>query len=106
MAVPAIPPIRLGSEFSLPKLDETVGTTGAGESAGGGFGAMLAKQLDSLSSLQVDASQQSQALATGKADDVSSVAMSVERASLGLELASTVRNKAVEAYQEIFRMQV
>jgi flagellar hook-basal body complex protein FliE len=67
---------------------------------------MLAEQLGNLSSMQVDAAQQSQALATGKADDISQVAMSVERASLGLELASAVRNKAVEAYQEILRMQV
>ena len=67
---------------------------------------MLGGQLEKLSALQDDAAQQSQALATGQAGDVATVAMSVERASLGLQLASQIRNKAVEAYQEILRMQV
>ena len=67
---------------------------------------MLGKAIDSLSSTQADAAAQSQALATGQATDVSSVVMSVERASLALQVAAQVRNKAVEAYQEIFRMQV
>ena len=34
------------------------------------------------------------------------VVMSVEKASLELQLAVQVRNKGVDAYQEIFRMQV
>ena len=32
--------------------------------------------------------------------------IAIERARLSMELASQVRNKAVEAYQEIFRTQV
>lgn len=75
--------------------------------AGGkSFGDLLGDQITKLTDLQNDAAAQSQALATGKADDVGAVAMSVERASLALQVAAQVRNKAVEAYQEIFRMQV
>jgi flagellar hook-basal body complex protein FliE len=105
MAVPSIQPLSIGQEFALPKLEET-GAVSPGTGSDGSFGAMLMEQLGNLDSMQVDAAQQSQALATGKADDISQVAMSVERASLGLELASTVRNKAVDAYNEILRMQV
>ena len=43
---------------------------------------------------------------TGQAKDISAVVMSVEKASLELQLAVQLRNKGVEAYQEIFRMQV
>ncbi len=32
--------------------------------------------------------------------------MEIERASLALQLAAQVRNKTVDAYQELFRMQV
>ena len=71
-----------------------------------GFGEMLAKQLGALDELQHAASAQAQALATGRAEDVAQVVMEVERATLALQLASQFRNRAVEAYQEVFRMQV
>ena len=82
--------------------------TGAVEGAGGsqGFGGMLADQVKSLQGLQEDAAQQSQALATGQAEDVSQVVMSVERAQLAMQLAANLRDKGVESFQEIFRTQV
>ena len=46
---------------------------------------------------------QAQALATGQADDPTAVVMAVERAQLSMQLAGQIRNKAVEAAQEIFR---
>ena len=52
------------------------------------------------------AAAQSQALATGQTQDVTSVVTAVQEASLSMQLASQVRNKAVEAYSEIFRTQV
>jgi flagellar hook-basal body complex protein FliE len=67
---------------------------------------MLANQLGKLDSMQTQASTSAEQLATGKATDISSVAMDVERASLALQLAAQVRTKAVDVYQELFRMQV
>jgi flagellar hook-basal body complex protein FliE len=89
-----------------------IGGLGAGTSAGtgatqaGGFGNALASSLQSLQNSQDQAAQASQALATGQADDATSVVMSVERAQLAMQLASTLRTKAVEAAQEIFHTQV
>ena len=113
MVIPPIRPLGLdptldgvtGSEFKLPALD---GSDLSSPSAveGGSFGETLTNALTKLGDLHTEAAAQSQALVTGKADDVTSVAMAVERASLALQLAAQVRNKAVEAYQEIFRMQV
>jgi len=104
MAIPAIPPIGSGggADFSLPPLDGAA----APSSSGGGFGARLADALGKLEGMQQDATVQSQALATGRATDVTSVVMAVERAQLSLEMASQIRNKAVDAYNEILRMQV
>jgi flagellar hook-basal body complex protein FliE len=112
----SIPPIRplaadqaldgvLGAEFKLPALDGS-DPSSPDSVEGSSFGDMLTNALTQLGDLHTEAGAQSQALATGTAEDVTTVAMAVERASLALQLASTVRNKAVDAYQEIFRMQV
>ncbi len=73
---------------------------------GGNFGGVLGKQLEQLSASQADATQQSAALATGEAKDPSTVVMAVERAQLEMQLATTLRNKGVEAVQELMRTQV
>lgn len=65
--------------------------------------------LDSLDRLntQMQANDQSiQQLALGGTDNLHQVMMTLERTRLAFELALQVRNKALEAYQELMRMQV
>ena len=108
LPITSVSPVSLGPEFTAPKLDEAIPGTGvdAGQQTGKGFMSTLADQIGKLDDIQNGATQQANALATGQAQDVSSVVMEVERASLALQLATQVRNKAVDAYQDIFRMQV
>lgn len=102
-------PIAPLGDFQLPSITSDVpaapAATGGGDKAGG-FGAALMNSIDKLAASQADASNQAQALATGQASDVTSVVMAVEKASLELQLATQIRNKGTEAYQEIFRMAV
>jgi flagellar hook-basal body complex protein FliE len=109
MAVDPVAPIGLGSalgaEFTVPGLEE-LGGASAPDAAGGGFGATLARQLGQLDGMLDQASAQSEALASGAAPDVSTVVMEVERAALALQLAVQVRNRAVEAYQDLWRTQI
>ncbi|HWB23161.1 MAG TPA: flagellar hook-basal body complex protein FliE [Gaiellaceae bacterium] len=101
LPISGINPISLGG---LPKASPSTDPTSGG--SGGGFGKMLADSIGQIDQAQAQANQQTQALATGQASDVSSVVMSVEQASLEVQLASQIDNKAVSAYQDIFRMQV
>lgn len=85
----------------------SVGTLQSGGSTGsGGFGAMLTNAISGLNQTQNTASSDSVALATGQASDVTQVVTDVEKANLEMQLAVQVRNKAVDAYQEIMRMQI
>jgi flagellar hook-basal body complex protein FliE len=101
-----------GLEWQVPGIEGDI-PSGAGGAAGvepgsGGesFGDMLSNQVQNLQGLQNEAATQSQALATGQATDPSQVVMAVERARLGMQLASQIRTKLVEAQQDIFHTQV
>jgi flagellar hook-basal body complex protein FliE len=104
----------MGAEWQIPGISGPDGPTPDGPGAAGGatdapgesFGNMLADQVQQLQGLQTDAAAQSQALAAGEAVDPSQVVMAVERARLGMQLASQIRTKLVDAQQEIFRTQV
>jgi flagellar hook-basal body complex protein FliE len=67
---------------------------------------MLTNAISSLGQTQTQAATASQSLVDGTAADPSSAVMQVERAQLAMQLASQVRNKAVEAYQDVFHTQV
>lgn len=97
-----------GSDWSVGSLGgaEKSGAAGQAAGAGGGFGSMLSNAIGDLQKTQEAASTQATELATGKTQDLSSVVTAVQEASLSMELASQVRNKAVEAYSEIFHVQM
>lgn len=98
-----------GGEWSVGGLDGgTLGgpAGGAGAAKDSGFGGMLTDQIGALENLQTDASNASTALATGQATDPSTVVMAIERARLGMQMASQIRTKAVDAVQDVFHTQV
>jgi flagellar hook-basal body complex protein FliE len=45
-------------------------------------------------------------LVTGEVQDVHEVMIAAQKASLSLQMTVQVRNKVVEAYQEVMRMQL
>jgi flagellar hook-basal body complex protein FliE len=102
-SIQPVDPLGTGSEFQVGAVDPSA--TGA-TSGAGSFGSMLTDQISNLNDLQNTAASQSQALATGQAQDVSQVVADVEKAALAMQLAVQVRNKAVDAYNELFRIQI
>lgn len=74
----------------------------AAPEGGSGFGAML----DSLGQTQANAETALVDLAVGGDMDLHDVVLAVEMESIAFELAVQIRNRLIDAYQEIFRMTV
>ncbi|MFN7541605.1 MAG: flagellar hook-basal body complex protein FliE, partial [Acidobacteriota bacterium] len=55
---------------------------------------------------KADADKQLNAWMNGEAVDLHQVATSIQKAELSFELAIEVRNKMMQAYQEVMRMQI
>jgi flagellar hook-basal body complex protein FliE len=78
----------------------------AREAAGADFGAWLARSLDGVQGQLAQADRSLQSLATGEAQNLHQVMISLEEARMGMQLLVQVRNRLLESYQEILRMQV
>ncbi|MBV1787726.1 flagellar hook-basal body complex protein FliE [Marinobacterium sp. D7] len=72
----------------------------------GSFVGWLSHEMSIVNSQINQADIQVQKLATGEEDNLHQVMMSLEKAKLSFELGLQVRNKLLEGYQEIMRMQV
>jgi len=70
------------------------------------FGTLLKEAIDSVNQSQVAADQATQKLVNGEDIDLHEVMITSQKASITLQTAVEVRNKMIEAYQEVMRMQV
>jgi len=76
------------------------------QSGGTSFGKVVEKSLASLNELQLNANDSVNQLASGESVELHDVLIAVEEAAISLQLAMQVRNKLLDAYQEISRIQV
>ena len=70
------------------------------------FGNAITGAIQSVSDAEREADQLAVAVASGQETSVSDLMIATSKATLSVELMAQVRNRAVEAYQEIMRMQV
>ena len=82
----------------------TIGTEATQPAPGADFGTMLKQAIGTLGSLGAQADASSLKLATGQPVDIHEVMLNTEQASLGFQVALQVRNKLIDAYQDIMRV--
>lgn len=70
------------------------------------FADTLKQSIDQINQSQIESDKMTDALATGKNVELHEVMITAQKASVTMTLAVEVRNKAIEAYQEMMRMQV
>jgi len=75
-------------------------------SEGVSFGDYFKQALDNVNQLQLDSAQMGIDFAAGKTDNIHQVMIAGEKADVALQLTMQIRNKVIEAYNEIMRMQI
>jgi len=73
---------------------------------GGDFAAVLREALTTVQSYQQTAEQKVDEFLSGESQDLHTAILATQRAELAFELFLQVRNKVVQAYQEVMRMPV
>ncbi len=83
-----------------------LGESGAPEVKGGGFLETLSRTLEEVNEEQVKADESIKDIVAGKSKNIHETMLQIQKAELSLKTAMQVRNKILEAYKEIMRMQV
>lgn len=102
--------INKSREFGFPKgvegLDQAMpdGVDEAGSSKT--FGDFLVDSISKVNNLQHEANTAVQELASGKTKNVAETLLTVEKAELAFKTMNQVRQKVIDAYREIMRMQL
>lgn len=100
--MPISPVLPVGGATGIAPLAPTAPTRPADETQ---FASAVTGAVDELQQLQSTSNELAVAAVTGDLTDIHSAMIASTRASVTLELVAAVRNKGVEAFTEIMRMQ-
>ena len=105
MTVPVLTVTPAGAAGAYARVQNGAAGTGEGGPAASGFGDMLTRALGSVvdAGHQADA-QSMKAIAGG--GNLTEVVTAVSRAELALQSAVTIRDRVVQAYQDVMRMPI
>ena len=82
------------------------GASGATSGVGSAFGDLLVDGLDRLEAVQDKSDKLAVQAATGDLDDIHDYTLAATEASVTAQLTVAVRNRALEAFNEIMRMPI
>lgn len=106
-------PIGVASTMNLGNIDKLFQTgSGSGQvnetqaNEGANFADFLKNAIGNVNSSISESQEMQQKLVTGQIDDIHSVMIAAEKADLALQYTLAIRNKVMDAYTEIMRMQV
>lgn len=84
----------------------SVGKQQSAEKSSGSFGQLLNQYIQEANGAVQEFETKSLALAKGEAINLHDVTIAAQKASIAVSLTTQIRDRAVEAYQEMMRMQI
>ncbi|AKU94678.1 hypothetical protein AKJ09_01342 [Labilithrix luteola] len=102
MRIEGSPELSIG----IPSIDGGTTSPAEGTPASGGldFGTLLEKTVEDTNQLQKDATAKAEALAKGASDDLHGTMISVKEAEISLKLVGSIRNRLIDAFHELWRI--
>jgi flagellar hook-basal body complex protein FliE len=98
--------INTGKTSSESRADALAPMGAPGATDGKSFADTLKDAVGQVNTLQKDSDSQMQALATGKTTNIPEVMMAAEKADIAVRMMVQVRNKIIDAYQDVMKMGV
>jgi flagellar hook-basal body complex protein FliE len=95
--------LRLNT-IELPSTGDVEGSASPASDSGN-FSNVLGKAIDDVDKLQVEADGQATKVAEG-GGNLHETALALEKADISMRLLTKVKNKLVDAYQEVMRMSI
>lgn len=97
----ALLPQSLGTDSKPTAVSSSASSVG-----GANFSDILKNALNSVNSAQVEADEAVQQVLSGESKDIHETMIALQKADVSLKLMLEVRNKILEAYQEVMRTQM
>ena len=104
-AVMALDPMNVRMDPLQPAGDRRA-TASVNPVSGSDFKKILLDNINQVNAMQQDAGQLVTDLVTGREQDITKVMTAVEKADVAFQTLKAVRDKIVDAYQEIMRMRI
>ena len=95
-------PISSITPVGMPSITPAAGTA----KSSGEFQNILASAIDNIQTLQTNAADAAQNFISGANEELHTTVLATQKADLAFQLGLQVRNKVVDAYQEIMKMQM
>ena len=105
----AVSPIAIKAYSAASELLKNPNGPGAGKKstaeATRSFAETIEESLAKVNDMQTEKGRMIQDFASGKSQNVHELMISLQKAGLAMDMTSAVRNKVMQAYQELMRMQ-
>ena len=101
-----IPPVSGTSVHTARPLQQVEGVKDASPTGKADFGSAISDVINSLAQGEAKTDSMAEQAATGRLKNVEDYLIQANESQLNMQLTVAVRNKAVEAFNEIMRMQV
>ncbi|WML49284.1 flagellar hook-basal body complex protein FliE [Neobacillus sp. PS3-34] len=93
-------------QIFAPAASQTPSNSNTAFEAQNSFASVLKESINKVNETQLESDKLTDKLAKGENIDLHQVMISAQKASITMQATLEIRNKVIEAYQEIMRMQV